>query len=70
MTNSTRGLENSLLDDPVTEYAQAVVDGVIVAGPHVRAACKRHLNDLEEAPKRGFFFDTERVNWVIEFFQR
>ena len=41
--------------DFVTEYAQAVADGTIVAGPHVRDACKRHLKDLLDAPERGFF---------------
>lgn len=55
--------------DYVTEYAQAVVDGTIVAGPHVRATCQRHLDDLETAPERGFFFDQAKASRVIEFFQ-
>jgi phage terminase large subunit-like protein len=55
--------------DFVTEYAQAVVDGTIVAGPHVRDACKRHLKDLLDAPDRGFFFDLEKAHRVVEFFQ-
>jgi phage terminase large subunit-like protein len=55
--------------DYVTEYAQAVTDGTIIAGPHVRAACKRHLDDLIEAPQRGFFFDYGKASRVIEFFQ-
>jgi phage terminase large subunit-like protein len=33
--------------DRATAYAQAVVDGEIVAGPHVRNACRRHLEDLK-----------------------
>ena len=57
------------LVDYTTEYAQAVVDGTIIAGPHVRNACKRHLKDLVDAPERGFFFDLEKANRVIEFFQ-
>ena len=55
--------------DFVTEYAQAVADGTIVAGPHVRDACKRHLKDLLDAPERGFFFDLEKAHRVVEFFQ-
>jgi phage terminase large subunit-like protein len=31
----------------VTAYADAVVAGRIVAGPHVRGACERHLADLQ-----------------------
>lgn len=39
--------------DRATAYAVGVVDGSIIAGPHVRAACTRHLKDLEEGPGRG-----------------
>lgn len=56
-------------NDPVTQYALDVTEGCIIAGPHVRAACRRHLKDLEEAPKRGFFFDREKVSWVLDFFR-
>lgn len=55
--------------DPVTSYARDVLAGKIVAGPHVRDACKRHMRDLEEAPNRGFFFDLEKVNRVVGFFR-
>lgn len=43
--------------------------GRIVAGPHVRAACQRHLNDLEKAPERGLFFDLDAVDRVLGFFR-
>lgn len=43
--------------DAVTAYAEAVVAGDIVAGPHVRDACSRHLRDLSEGPKRGLRWD-------------
>lgn len=43
--------------DPATDYAQRVVDGGIVAGPHVRAACARHLRDLKEGAARGLRWD-------------
>lgn len=61
--------ENSLANDFVTEYAQDVIAGRIIAGPHVRDACNRHIKDLETGPERGFFFDHEKAGWVIEFFQ-
>jgi len=45
------------LTDPATAYAQAVTAGKIIAGPHVRDACARHLRDLVEGPKRGLLWD-------------
>jgi len=45
-----------------------VVDGTIVAGPYVRAACKRHLRDLEDAEERGWIWDIERANYALDFF--
>ncbi|NDK37051.1 terminase large subunit [Rhodovulum sulfidophilum] len=43
--------------DPATAYALDVAAGRIVAGPHVRDACRRHLRDLEEGPERGLIWD-------------
>lgn len=43
--------------DPCTQYARDVTSGRIVAGPHVRAACARHLRDLEDGPARGLIWD-------------
>ena len=54
--------------DPVLQYARDVLDGKIIAGPHVRNACRRHLQDLREGPKRGLVWDLEAVHWVIGFF--
>jgi phage terminase large subunit-like protein len=53
---------------PVTAYAQEVVAGRTVAGPIVRAACARHLRDLEEAPARGFVFDESKADYALGFF--
>ena len=61
--------KSSSVADPVTEYAQSVVDGVRVAGPHVRNACKRHLRDLAAAPASGLTFDLARANEAIAFFE-
>lgn len=56
------------VDDPVTHYATEVVNGSIVAGPHVRAACERHLRDLIHGPARGLVWDVERARYAIGFF--
>lgn len=36
-----------MTQDRTTNYAKAVCDGTILAGPHVRDACHRHLVDIE-----------------------
>jgi phage terminase large subunit-like protein len=54
--------------DPTTAYARAVLAGEIVAGPHVRASCRRHLKDLEAGARRGLFFDAKAAQRAIDFF--
>ena len=54
--------------DPVTTYAKAVVAGKIIAGPHVRDACRRHLEDLKHGHERGLVFDVEAALRAIGFF--
>lgn len=53
--------------DPTTEYAKAVLDGSVVAGPHVRNACQRHLNDLETGHERGLHWDPEAAERFFSF---
>ena len=55
--------------DPVSRYAKAVVSGKKVAGPQVRAACQRHLNDMESGRERGIFFDRKAALWAIGFYR-
>ena len=55
--------------DPVTTYARRVAEGKIVAGPHVRDACNRHLDDLKNGPARGLFFDLESVKRGLGYFR-
>lgn len=57
------------ISDAATDYARAVADGRIVAGPHVRAACARHLRDLETGPARGLTWDIEAADRAIGFFR-
>lgn len=54
--------------DPTTAYANAVLAGTIVAGPHVRAACRRHVADLAEGSGRGLRFDRAAADRALSFF--
>lgn len=56
--------------DPTSTYARRVVAGKLLAGPYVRAACARHLRDLEEGHKRGLRWDREKANRAIFFFEK
>lgn len=55
--------------DRTNAYAEAVLSGEIVAGPHVRNACRRHLDDLKEGPARGLWFDIDAADRVFGFFE-
>ena len=55
--------------DPVTRYALDVVAGKIIAGPHVRAACARHLRDIEHGGKRGLVWDSAAALHAIAYFE-
>lgn len=55
-------------DDLATRYACDAVDGKIVAGELVIAACKRHLRDLEEGSKRGLNFNVDKAKHHCGFF--
>lgn len=56
--------------DPVTAYARDVVNGKIMTGPLVRAACRRHLNDLATAKERGLVWDPVAAMRPVEFAER
>jgi phage terminase large subunit-like protein len=62
------GPVGSSRNDPATEWAKAVEAGKIVVGPHVRAACARHLRDLEQGSGRGLTWDRAAVRRVCRFF--
>lgn len=55
--------------DRSSAYAHAVVTGEIVAGPHVRNACRRHLKDLEDGHKRGLHFDSSAAERGFGYFE-
>lgn len=59
-------------NDRATLYANAVVSGDVIAGPHVRGACLRHIHDLEKAandPDYPFYYDEKETAHAIEFFE-
>lgn len=55
-------------EDRATDYARAVIAGTIVAGPHIRAACRRHLSDIELGHQRGLRWDNSESERVIRYF--
>jgi phage terminase large subunit-like protein len=55
--------------DRTTAYALKVVAGKIIAGPHVRNACRRHLDDLKRGHERGLFFDIAAADRAMRFFE-
>lgn len=55
--------------DAATQYAEGVVSGAIIAGPHVRDACARQLRDLVEGPKRGLRWDVDAADRVYRYFR-
>lgn len=63
------GATEQVAPDPVTEYAQRVVSGEIVAGPWVRLAAKRHLDDLLTGHLRGLVFMPEKAKHAIDFIE-
>jgi phage terminase large subunit-like protein len=64
MTGKKKKTRSSI--NRATAYAEAVVSGAIIAGPHVRNACRRHLDDL----KRGdLVFDVVAADRALAFFE-
>jgi phage terminase large subunit-like protein len=53
----------------VTQYASDVIAGIVIAGPHVRAACARHLDDLEHGHERGLVWNLAAALRAIHFFR-
>jgi phage terminase large subunit-like protein len=55
------------MTDRTTDYARKVTKGKIVAGPHVRDACKRHLDDLK---RKDIHFDKEKAQNAIDYYEQ
>lgn len=56
--------------DRATQYARDVVAGKVVAGPHIRNACRRHLDDLRLGHERGLTYSIEKVERVCRFYEQ
>ena len=70
MATKTTAIRKTLTStDRTLAYAEAVLDGDIVAGPHVRNACRRHIEDLRKAHERGLWFDHDAADHVFGFFE-
>ena len=52
--------------DRATAYAEAVCSGAIVAGPHVRNACRRHIEDMK---RDDISFDKDAAARALRFFE-
>lgn len=60
---------SSALTDRGTQYARDVLAGKFIAGPHVRNACQRHLDDLEFGGARGLVYSVVKAERVLRFFE-
>lgn len=60
---------SSSTTDRATAYARAVIAGDIIAGPHVRNAARRHIDDLAKGGDRGLRFDAGLADRAIRFFE-
>ncbi len=49
-------------------YIEGVINGKINVCKWVRLACERHVNDLKNVKKTGFYFDREAALYAEDFF--
>lgn len=56
-------------DCRVLKFARRVLQGRIIAGPYVRAACKRHIGDLKHGYKRGLVWNQAAADKAIGYFE-
>lgn len=57
------------LIDKATQYAIDVTSGKTLAGPDIRNACQRHLDDLKRTKEKGLIWDTESADRAVAFFE-
>ncbi len=58
-----------MMTHPALKYVKDVLNDKIPACKWVKLACERHLRDLKDLPKKGFYFDIEAAQRAIDFFQ-
>ena len=69
-TSSSTTKGPKLPTDRGTQWAVQVVAGKVVAGPHIRNACRRHLDDLRLGHERGLTYSIEKVERVCRFYEQ
>lgn len=69
-TRKTQTTRSSTALDRVNGYANAVLAGEIIAGPHVRNACRRHLDDIVRGHERGLHWNDNAAQHVFDFFEK
>lgn len=69
MSTISKRTSSSAPTDRATAYAVDVIAGKIVAGPHVRNACRRHIEDRNTGAKRELHYDEEAAAKAIRFFE-
>ena len=69
MAAKRRKTSSSVPTDRGTKWAQEVVAGKVVAGPHIRNACRRHLDDLQRGHERGLTYSVDKAERVLRFFE-
>ena len=66
--NKSKKTKPPAISDAATQYAEEVVNGKRVAGPHVRGQCARHLKDIADGKKRGLVWSVEESEKAQGFF--
>lgn len=64
--------EVTITVDRATQYANDVNNNIIIAGPYVRGACQRHINDRTKEltdPTYKFYYDEKEAAEGIAFFE-
>jgi len=61
-------ISHQLPSDPATKYADDVLSGKVIAGEFVRAAAKRHFDDLANGSSRGLYFDAKKAEHALNFY--
>ena len=56
--------------DPAYKYAKDILKGKIRSGPHIRATCKRFMDDWMNAKKRGYVYDQIQAEKAVMFFEK
>lgn len=69
MAKKEKTKATDFLTDKATQYAIDVTTGKILAGPDIRNACKRHLDDLKKTEEKGLIWDTQSAERAIDFFK-